>query len=138
MYNLPHFPSPSSCCSPLLRLNQSLGGGTSLLNSAHTAQLQESLRETKRGLEQTLNAQQASERSRKHLAAKLEDYQRRHDEVVGVKLSLENNKLDLELEVCNIVCCCVVALFTLVHLRGKGRQKSARNSIALLLRMRRK
>ena len=84
-----------------MRLNQSIGGGTSLLNSAHTAQLQESLRETKRGLERTLNAQQVSERSRRQLEARLEDYQRRHDEVIGVKLSLENNKLDLELEVCH-------------------------------------
>ena len=83
-----------------MRLNQSLTlGGASVLNSAHTAQLQESLHETRRGLERSHNAQQVSERSRRQLEAKLDDYQRRHDEVVGLKLSLENHKLDLELEV---------------------------------------
>ena len=84
-----------------MRLNQSFnsGGGVSFLNSAHTAQLQESLRETKSSLERSYTAHQASERSRKKLEAKLDDYQRRHEEVVGVKLTLENHKLDLELEV---------------------------------------
>lgn len=100
----------SSLCflfhSPLMRLNQSFssGGGASLLNSTHTAQLQESLRETRSSLERSYTAHQASERSRKKLEAKLDDYQRRHEEVVGVKLTLENHKLDLELEVLLCVC----------------------------------
>ena len=42
---------------------------------------------------------QVSERSRRQLKGKLDDYHRRHDEVVGLKVTLENSKLDLELEV---------------------------------------
>ena len=100
-----------------MKLNQShMLGETSLLNSTHMAQLQESLCETKRSLECSRNAQQVSEKSRRQLKAKLDDYQRRHDEVVGLKLTLESNKLDLELE--------VHVQFECLNIVGKGHQSA--------------
>ena len=89
-----------------MRLNQSLtlgNSGPSLQNSAHTAQLEESLRETQRVLDCSQNAQLVSERVRKQLEAQLTDYQKRHGEVAGAKATLENTRNDLELEVCRFL-----------------------------------
>ena len=83
-----------------MRLNQSLSmGGALLLNSTHTAQLQESLHETRRSLERSHHAHEATERSRRQLEAKLDDFQKRYDEIVGVKHTLESQQLSLEHEV---------------------------------------
>ena len=83
-----------------MRLNQSLSmGGALLLNSTHTAQLQESLHETRRSLERSHHIQEVTERSRRQLEAKLEDFQKRYDEIVGVKHTLESQQLGLEHEV---------------------------------------
>ena len=88
--------------SHLMRLNQSVGGGgaVSLLNSAQVTHLQESLREACRGMEQSQRSKQASDHAKRRVEARLEEYQKKHDEVVGVKLRLENSKLELELQVC--------------------------------------
>lgn len=91
-------------CSPLLHLNQSGGGGASLLSSAHVVQMQESLRETRRGLERSLDAQAASERTRRQLEAQLEETRKKYDDVFRAKLKLENAKLDMELQVCESMC----------------------------------
>ena len=90
-------------CSPLLHLNQSGGGGASLLSSAHVVQMQESLRETRRGLERSQDAQAASERTRRQLEAQLEETRKKYDDVFRAKLKLENAKLDMELQVCESV-----------------------------------
>ena len=83
-----------------MRLNQSLSmGGALLLNSTHTAQLQESLHETRRSLERSQHTHEVTERSRRQLEAKLKDSQRRYDEIVGVKHTLESQQLGLEHEV---------------------------------------
>lgn len=83
-----------------MRLNQSLTmGGALLLNSIHTTQLQESLQETRRSLERSHHAHEVAERSRRQLEAKLDDFQRRYDEMVGVKHTLESQQLGLEHEV---------------------------------------
>ena len=74
-------------------------GGTALLNSSHAAQLEESLRETRRVLDHSQNARQVTERAKRQLEAQLSDSQRRHGEVAGAKATLENSKIDLELEV---------------------------------------
>ena len=69
------------------------------MNSTHTAQLQESLHETRRSLERSHHAHEVTERSRRQLEAKLEDFQKRYDEMVGAKHTLESQQLGLEHEV---------------------------------------
>ena len=85
--------------SPLLRLSQSGMGGASMISSAHTVQLQESLREARKGLERSQDAQVASERSRRQLKAQLEELQKKYDDIYSAKLKLESAKLDMELQV---------------------------------------
>lgn len=75
------------------------GASPSLLGSAQVAHLQESLREARRGLELSQRNKQASDQAKKRIEARLEEYQKKHDEVVGAKLKLENSKLELELQV---------------------------------------
>lgn len=67
-------------------------------------QLQESLREARRGLEKSLDARAASERTRRQLEAQLEETRKKYDDVFRAKLKLENAKLDLELQVCTSMC----------------------------------
>ena len=109
-----------------MRLNQSLSmGGALLLNSTHTAQLQESLHETRQSLERSHHAHEVTERSRRQLEAKLEDFQRRYDEMVGVKHTLESQQLGLEHEVKNgllPLCVCLRGLW-LYGLYGIGNDR---------------
>ena len=66
--------------------------------------MQESLREARRGLERSLDARAASERTRRQLEAQLEETRKKYDDVFRAKLKLENAKLDMELQVCKSVC----------------------------------
>ena len=60
--------------------------------------MQESLREAHRGLERSLDARAASERTRRQLEAQLEETRKKYDDVFRAKLKLENAKLDMELQ----------------------------------------
>ena len=91
----------------MTRLSQS--AGTSLLGSAQVSQLQESLRQARRGLERNQDALAACERSKRQLDSQLDDSQRKYDETFAAKLKLESSKLELELQVCVCVCVCVCA-----------------------------
>ena len=88
----------------MTRLSQS--AGNSLLGSAQVSQLQESLREARRGLERNQDSLAACKRAKRQLETHLDDCQRKYDEAFAAKLKLENSKLDLELQVC-VMCVCV-------------------------------
>ena len=79
--------------------------------------MQESLRETRRGLERSLDAQAASERTRRQLEAQLEETRKKYDDVFRAKLKLENAKLDMELQVCESVCCKHCVLVRVVSMK---------------------
>ena len=74
-------------------------GEASLLSSAHTAQLQEGLRGATQDLERSQNEAQASQRMRKHLESQLDEFQKKYNSTLCSKISLEDMKLDLELQV---------------------------------------
>jgi len=84
-------------------LNQSLRSsqlaGPTLLSSAHSAQLQEDLREATQDLERSQTEALASERAKRQLESQLDDANKKYSSALTSKMSLENARLDLELQV---------------------------------------
>ena len=75
-----------------------------MISSGHVVQLQESLREARRGLERSQDAQVVSERSQRQLKAQLKELQKKYDDIYSAKLKLESANLDTELQVSVCVC----------------------------------
>ncbi len=70
-----------------------------MLSSAHTVQLEESLREATHELEAIKNEASASTRACQQLECKLDDSQKKCNTAIATKMSLENAKLDFEYQV---------------------------------------
>lgn len=79
----------------------------SLLGSAHSVQLEESLRGITHDLEATKHEAAANARVRQQLETQLDESQKKCSTAIVSKMSLENAKLDLEFQVSG-VCVCVV------------------------------
>ena len=82
---------PFFFCSPsshLTRHDQS-GGLGSMADPTHMAQLQESLHEMRKDLDQSQDARRLGERAHRQLEAQLKDSQRKYDELFRTKLQLE-------------------------------------------------
>ena len=71
----------------------------SLLDSAHTIQLEESLRGATHDLERSKNEALAGERMRHQLESHLDHCQKKYNTAISSKMNLETVKLDLELQV---------------------------------------
>ncbi len=74
----------------------------SLLGSAHTVQLEESLRGITHDLEATKNEASANARVRQQLECQLEECQKKCNMALTSKISLEDTKLDMEFQVCDV------------------------------------